>query len=374
MILLCTMSRSVLKMRKKIKLLPNEISLRPFVLLFLITLIGCSGSNAMPDDNEPEPIEMDYSYLPMGNGTTTPYMQGTFIDFWGKGNWSVASWDLHMKQMKETGIKTLMVQFTAYGDNVFFDSKNSYSTNIYPNALRDLLDAAQNNNIGVYVGLYFDDEYWDNATNTIVLKTHADKSKDLANEIWTKYKSKTSLKGWYITHEPAPYYYQTLEALNILKNNLVNPIANYCRNLSGKPVSMSAFFNEGLTPISPFKTFMSGLARCELDLLILQDGIGVHHASLNNIEAYYKAANESLYVDNSFEGAFWADIETFIETPKGSSKFLPESFNVVKEKLIIVDSYVSFIVTFQYHSDMNPFGPNGAEAKALRDDYLNYLN
>ncbi len=364
-------------MKKIIKVLLNEMSIAPFVLLFFIIVVGCSESNEIPDDNglepKPETKEIDYSYLPMGNGTTTPYMQGTFIDFWGKVNWSPADWDLHMKQMKETGIKTLIVQFTAYGDNVFFSSKNSYSSKIYPNALPNLLDAAQKNNIGVYVGLYFNDEYWNNSTSAAILRTHADRSKDLANEIWTNYSSKLSLKGWYITHEPAPFYYQNSSELNLLKNVLVNPIADYCRKISGKPVSMSVFFNASLTQISTFKTFMSGLANCKLDLLILQDGIGVHHASLENIEEYYKVANESLYVTNSFNGAFWADIETFIETPKGSSKYLPENFNIIKEKFLIVDSYVSSIVTFQYHSDMNPTGPNGAEAQKLRDEYLNYL-
>ncbi|VAW10568.1 hypothetical protein MNBD_BACTEROID03-1778 [hydrothermal vent metagenome] len=374
-------------MKKTIKIYNSKVYYAQLKTVFiglsmgLLLLSGCSSSDPTPPtvepeapvvDPEPDPIELDLSYLPMGNGSTTPYMRGTFIDFWGKQDWSSSDWDAHMVEMKEVGIEILIVQFTAYGDNVWVNFNTNYGTNVYPDALPRLLDAAAKENIGVYVGLYFDDEYWNNATDITTLKTHAQRSKDLANEIWTMNKTKTSFKGWYITHEPAPYYYKTQGDLNVLKNNLIDPIADYCKSISGKPVGMSAFFNHNETDVPAFKTFIAGLGSSNIELLILQDGIGVYHCDLTTIESYYAAANEALY-DNGFKGAFWADLETFKNVSPTDETSNPEAIDVVTQKMDLVKDYVSTIVTFQYYHDMSPTGPRKALAKKLRDDYLDYL-
>ncbi len=348
------------------------------LLTGLLLFSGC-GSDSPPTvdgpdapivEPDPEPIELDLSYLPMGKGSADPYLKGTFIDFWNKGNWSESDWDGHMKEMKEVGVETLVVQFTAYGDNLWVDSSNDFSANIYPESLPRLLDAAAKENIGVYVGLYFNDEYWNKATDVSTLKLHAQRSEHLADDIWSLNKDKTAFKGWYITHEPAPYYYSTQRDFNVLKNNLINPIAEHCRTISGKPVGMSMFFNYNLTDLATFKTFIERLGTSNIELLILQDGVGVAHSDLASLGPYYAAANEALY-DTGFKGAFWADLETFINVTSDSSE--PETIERVKQKLTAVNRYVSFIVTFQYYQDMSPTGPKTTMAEKLRNDYLDYL-
>ena len=148
-----------------------------------------------------------------------------------------------MKEMKEIGIETLIIQFSSYNESIWCNSENNYSSGKFINALPNLLEAAKMNNIGVYVGLYFNEEYWANTTNHETLSIHAQRSKDLANDIWEQYGDNTSFIGWYISHEPAPYYYNNEEKFNILKNNLVNPIANHCKAISNKPVAIAPFFN-----------------------------------------------------------------------------------------------------------------------------------
>ncbi|MCF6351833.1 MAG: DUF4434 domain-containing protein [Cyclobacteriaceae bacterium] len=332
--------------------------------LWLITTISCKEKTVEPVIKPP--IEED-TIIVGGIGSTTPFINGTFIDFWGKSGWAATQWDAHMVEMKEIGIQILFVQFSAYNEIIWIDSPNDYSTIIYENALANLLNSAERNDIKVYVGLYFNENYWQNASNAAEMNLHAQRSKEVANAIWKRSKNNKAFAGWYISHEGAPYYYDTETKFNVLKNNLINPIANYCKSISDKPVLTTVFFNHNLTDIQKFRLFMKRMAKCNLDAILLQDGIGVSHASLETIGSYYQAANDGLFTDGSFKGAFWADIETF--TPPDGE---PESFAVVKEKLTIIAPTVSKIITFQYYKDMSPSGPNGTLANVLRQDYYNY--
>ena len=339
------------------------------IILSLLALSCSKPDDGGDDNNNPPSDELDLSYIQVGNNSTTPYIKGTFIDFWNKSGWTTAMWQAHMNEMKEIGIKTVIIQFTAYNDEAWFDANNSFSTNLHAQALNNLLDAANIYGIGVVVGLYFDDSYWNNTTNTSVLTQHVNKCKDIANDLWQKYKNKPAFKAWYIPHEPAPYYYQNAADRNILKNNLINPIAEYCKEISHKPVGISVFFNQNLTDVNTFGDFMSGIADAKVELYILQDGVGVNHCNLADVGAYYQKANEALY-NNNFKGAFWADIEVFHDD---NGQEVPENINVVTQKLNAVKDHVSNIVIYQYYKHMCPSGPNAVAAQQLRNDYLNYL-
>ena len=338
-----------------------------FILLFLssILITGCDKGDhpIVPDDEE----ETGDTLIHGGIGTTTPYIKGTFIDFWGKENWTGALWDTHMQEMKELGIGIIFVQFSAYNEQIWCDSPNDYSTDIHKNALTDLLSAAERNEMNVFVGLYFNENYWQNASNPDEMSLHAQRSMDLSDDIWKSAKHNKSFAGWYISQEAAPYYYDTEAKFNVLKNNLINPIAYHCKSISDKPVTTTVFFNHDLTSTSDFRLFMKRISKCSLDAILLQDGTGVGHCNLAELNEYFQAANDGLFTDGNFKGAFWADMETF--TPQSK----PESFTVIEEKLSIIAPLVRNIVIFQYYTDMCPTGPGGSEASKLRNDYLNYL-
>ena len=56
---------------------------------------------------------------------------------------------------------------------------------------------------------------------------------------------------------------------------------------------------------------MSQLAKCNLQVIMLQDGVGVGHVSLDRLETYYKYAETGLFGEGSaFKGEFWTDLET----------------------------------------------------------------
>jgi hypothetical protein len=133
--------------------------------------------------------------LNMGKGSTTPFIKGTFIFFGGKDNWDFDKWDAHMKEMKEIGIETLIIQYSAYNESLWCNSENNYSTSKHVNVLGGLLKAASINHMDVYVGLYFNEEFWLNTNDKRILNVHAQRSINLAKDIWDQYKNYTYFKG-----------------------------------------------------------------------------------------------------------------------------------------------------------------------------------
>jgi hypothetical protein len=297
-------------------------------------------------------------------------LTGTFVDFWNKEKWSQQEWESQFQEMKEIGMNTAIIQFISYGDYTYFNSDNTFTSIKYPDALSNLLAAANNKHISVYIGLYFNDEYWDNQTNAEWLQLHADRCISIAREINYQFGSDSAFAGWYIPHEPEPYAYNSPELRAVFKDNLVDRISNVLHGFDSKPVSIAAFFNSKLTSPAQLKIFMTELCKCNLQIIMLQDGVGVNHVSLDDLGLYYNAADSGLYENTGYNGEFWTDLETFSDPPQG-----PVTVDRIKEQLQIEmpTPHITKAVSYQYYSDMCPTGPGGSDASWLRYRYLQFV-
>jgi hypothetical protein len=202
-------------------------------VILIISLCSCS-------KNKDEVITPDQTIVVDAKKALT----GTFVDFWGKENWSKQEWEIQFQEMKEIGMNTAIIQFVSYGDNTYFNSTNTFTTTKYPNALASLLAAANAKEISVFIGLYFNDEYWDNQTNVDWLRLHADRCISIATEINSQFGKDPAFKGWYIPHEPEPNAYNAADLVAVFKDNLVNRISDKLHSFDSKPVSIAAFFSE----------------------------------------------------------------------------------------------------------------------------------
>jgi len=297
-------------------------------------------------------------------------LTGTFLDFYGKENWTQQEWDIHFKEMKEIGFKTVIVQFAAYNDISYFNSANTFTTTKYPDALSLVLKAAENKEMSVYIGLYFNSDYWDNQTNTDWLKLHADRCISVAKEINEQFGNESSFAGWYIPHEPEPYAYNSSELVASFRDNLVNKISDKLHTLNSKPVSIAAFFNSGLTSKKELREFMSELCKCNLQVIMLQDGIGVNHVTIDKVKDYYWQADSGLYYQTSYTGEFWTDLETFSDAPQTAVTIARVKSQLSNE---LSAPHISKAVSYQYYSDMCPSGPGGQDAAWLRYYYVQFI-
>ena len=334
-----------------------------FIFLILLLLAAPLSHCSRQDNNDPvpdEPVVVDPKKA----------LTGTFIDFNQKENWVQQDWDIHFREMSEIGLNTVIVQFAAYDDITWFNSANTFTHTKYPNALSMLLKAAAKENMSVYIGLYFNEDYWDNQTNTEWLQLNADRCNYIAVELNAQFGSEAAFAGWYIPHEPEPYAYNSADAVGSFRINLVDRISSKLHSLNSKPVSIAAFFNSGLTSPAQLKDFMADLCKCNLQIIMLQDGIGVNHVNLDKVKLYFQEADTGLFKNTAYTGEFWTDLETFSDPPQS-----PVTIGRIKSQLSneMCTAHISKAVSFQYYSDMCPDGPGGENAAWLRYYYLQFI-
>ena len=133
-------------------------------------------------------------------------LTGTFVQLFGKDDWSEAQWEAFLSEIKSLGMNTLIVQYTAfknaYNDITWFDSQNTFTIQKSKNTLARLLKVAENQGIEVYLGLYFDETYWQHQADASWLELQARYCIEIAQELQAQFGNSKAFKGWYIPHEP----------------------------------------------------------------------------------------------------------------------------------------------------------------------------
>ena len=338
-----------------------------FILFSIFSLIACKKEN-----NE----EIVCVYPPQLNPKA---LTGTFLQLFGKDDWSEAQWDEFLTEIKDVGMNTLIVQYTAFknpsNDITWFNSANTFTATKSKNTLQRLLASAGRKAIEVHIGLHFDDTYWHHQTDVAWLQTQANHCIAIAEEIQAQFGTHAAFKGWYIPHEPEPNAYNTDEKVRLFREQFIDRISNRLHQLNNKPVSIAAFWNSSLSTPEQLKHFMAELSKSNLQIIMLQDGVGAQHVTLNRLANYYEAAQRGLFEENkNYKGVFWSDLETFA-SPNGQYPFHPATFDRVKQQLLTARSIpkVSKIVSFHYFDDMSTKSPHKAKADALREAYKDYI-
>ena len=338
-----------------------------FILFSIFSLVACKKENN-------EEIVCEYPQQ-----TTPKALTGTFLQLFGKDNWSEAQWDEFLTEIKDVGMNTLIVQYTAFknpsNDITWFNSANTFTATKSKNTLQRLLASAGRKAIEVHIGLHFDDTYWQHQTDVAWLQTQANYCIAIAEEIQAQFGTHVAFKGWYIPHEPEPNAYNTDEKVRLFREHFVDRISNRLHQLNNKPVSIAAFWNSSLSTPEQLQHFMAELSKSNLQIIMLQDGVGAQHVTLERLASYYEAAQRGLFEENkNYKGVFWSDLETFA-SPNGQYPFEPATFDRVKQQLETALSIpkVSKIVSFHYFDDMSTKSPHKAKADALREAYKNYI-
>ena len=338
-----------------------------FILFSIFSLVACKKENS-------EEIVCEYPQQ-----TTPKALTGTFLQLFGKDNWSEAQWDEFLTEIKDVGMNTLIVQYTAfknaYNNITWFNSANTFTTIKSKHTLERVLASAQRKGIEVHIGLHFDDTYWQHQTDVAWLQTQANYCIAIAEEIQAQFGTHVAFKGWYIPHEPEPNAYNTDEKVRLFREQFIDRISNRLHQLNNKPVSIAAFWNSSLSTPEQLQHFMAELSKSNLQIIMLQDGVGAQHVTFNRLASYYEAAQRGLFEENkNYKGVFWSDLETFA-SPNGEYPFEPATFDRVKQQLETALSIpkVSKIVSFHYFDDMSTKSPHKAKADALREAYKNYI-
>ena len=119
-----------------------------FILFSIFSLVACKKENN-------EEIVCEYPQQ-----TTPKALTGTFVQLFGKDNWSEAQWDEFFTEIKDLGMNTLIVQYTAfknaYNNITWFNSANTFTATKSKHTLERVLASAQRKGIEVHIGLHFE--------------------------------------------------------------------------------------------------------------------------------------------------------------------------------------------------------------------------
>jgi hypothetical protein len=296
-----------------------------------------------------------------------PRLSGTFLQPDLGDRWTTAQWTAELDAMKASCVTQLVLQWTA-------DSKNK--TTVYPSGLAGytqststdvvgrMLNAADAAGVDVYLGLQVNDDWWTKHANSQFLNTEGTVAKNVASDLWARYGSHPSIKGWYLAFEVDNVNFTTTKSWGNMAGFYTN-VGNHLHALTpGKPIVTAPFYNSatGQTPAQWQQMWTYILQRSPLDVIALQDGVGAGHAAVAQLPAWFSATKNAIAAGRPAT-QLWADTETF------NLDFKPMFIKDVVADMQAVQPYVTNYWSFSYNHYLSP-----QQVDPLFDQtYQNYL-
>lgn len=309
---------------------------------------------------------------------TWPCVTGTFVQPGAFMSYSVKNWATHFNGLKEVGIDTFIIQWTAetpYGKflNIYYPSElakaNKASTfSDCSTFLPRVLEAAKQTGMKVFVGLNLSDEWWSFAcTNDDWNKTESSIGVQMAKEIYDLYKKDypDELYGWYFAYEMFNGMRNQEKKAGDFLNMYLDPLTELDPSM---PLMLSPFVTksggdakkagEEWTKVFEVANFRDG------DIFCCQDAVGAGHITIDLLDGYFAALKKA--VDTEPGLRFWANSEDFV-----ISDYTPADVNRFVRQMKIAEPYVEGYVTFAYsHYYAKDYGGHGG----YHESYKHYYN
>jgi hypothetical protein len=337
------------------------------ITILILTLSGCRG---IPGEKIQAEMNQQTNILPITTGTFT---QPGSVD-----NYTPEMWGQEFNSMKELGINLWIYQWVG-------DSKNK--TTIYPTRLtgytqttRDdqvelALSFAQKYGLQVFLGLVFNDDWWQKeGTDRDWLLHEAQEMNAVADELYASYFTRypDTFAGWYINWEMDNFAGYNRRAKQ--KENMIEALQLVSDHLEGLnpslPSSIAPFFNAaGGAAAQAYGEFCyEVMSKTGVDILMLQDGIGVEHATLDQLPEWYQQVCAGVRAAGKL---CWSDLENFATDSDGN--LIPAPTERVIQQHQIAAQYVDRIVTFSFISYMSPNDPAHVPYYKGFQEYVNGL-
>lgn len=255
-----------------------------------------------------------------------------------------------------------------------------------------LLDAAQKAGLQVWLGLYLNEEpsslsWWDamtdadfSETDKAAIEHHVLRSIAVVNDLAAQYGSHPALGGVYYSIEVANNAF-TPAANRPYLVSIIDRVAKAVHQaLPGKKLAISPFFNTALASAEEFGAMWEEvLKNSELDIIILQDGVGVAPNTLtatnDEISAYFRAVRKAA---DAAGKPLWGNAELFTNLgDRDNPQLIPAPIDTIRRQLQTEAPYVDKFVCFEFHylDPNDAYTLSGSTATArqtLYDSCLDY--
>jgi len=296
-----------------------------------------------------------------------PSIRGSFLQPALGDAWTLKQWRDEFHYMRDAGLNQMVIQWTADSKEkttIYPSGVAGYTQNTEHDVVDRALDAADASGAQVYLGLQINDDWWTKyITDKPWLKNEAKVANLLADDLWKRYRHHRSLTGWYLGFEV-----DNVESTPAEWDNLVafyRTVGNHLHQLTpGKPIVISPFFSTkaDLSPSQWQTMWEYVLKRSPIDVLALQDGVGVAHATRAQLPEWFSAVRNAIQ-NSRPRMQFWADTETFTLDSE------PRPIRSIVNDMCAVRSYVSSYLSFSFNHYMSPQQVNPLYYRT----YLDYL-
>ena len=235
--------------------------------------------------------------------------------------------------------------------------------------LRDILDAADERGMRVFLGLGLDPTFWQGQFDPLA---SAEENVALMLRLEELYGASPALAGWYLPEEIDD---RRFVAADVHEAALVylEAMVRAAHERTGRPVMVAPYF--GMNPNGPAYAawWDATLARAPIDIIALQDGVGTRRTTTEEGVPVFQALAE---VAARHGVALWSDLEVFEQihgwpVDTGSWQARPARIEQVLHQLELEAPHVDKIVVFDFTHYMSP--RLGGAAEELYRGYQAYL-
>jgi chitodextrinase len=296
-----------------------------------------------------------------------PALRGSFLQPALGDAWTLRQWRNEFHYMRKAGLDQMVIQWTADSKEkttIYPSGVAGYTQNTQHDVVDRALDAADASGAQIYLGLQINDDRWTiYLTDRSWLNNEAKLANVLADDLWKRYRRHKSLTGWYLGFEVDNTATTSAEWDNLV--TFYRTVGNHLHKLTpDKPTLISPFFSTtaDLSPSQWQTMWEYVLKRSPIDVLALQDGVGVAHATKKQLPDWFSAVGNAIQ-NSRPQMQFWADTETF------NLDSAPQPIRSILNDMGAVRPYVSSYLSFSFNHYLSPQQVN----PLYYETYLNYL-
>ena len=334
------------------------------------TLAVSASRSGGPTSGAPAPVPSSFGAAPLISGV---FMEAGCTTH-GNKDWPPSRYETELDSMAAVGIDTIITICSALKQETTYPTTIPGYRMSNP-ALPRLLDAAQARNLRVIVGLelpYPSSNLPNRTANATYDRQLGHSSSAIAAEIYSLYKTRRSLAGFYLPVEfdagPNPLQWNNLEAIAY---EYLAPLTSSIKSLNSSLLTVTspgvASWRQYPGDFSPWEygswwERALGVAK-DLDVVAAQDSVGVDYNSPNDVAAYMSVLR---FVCENAGREAWANVELF--AGYGSSSAGPSLrwtsdpqrvISQVRNEAALVHKVVAFY--WEGYLSPNPsIGPDGA--------------
>ncbi len=216
-------------------------------------------------------------------------LDGSFVQLTrAAAAWSAAEWSDALKQIKDAGLDTVIVQWCAVDGVAYLRTGRKQSETeesvAYPeqyDVLTPLFAAAREQGLSVWLGLHQDSTYWTQIkARDVVLRdyflTRVARNERLQRELVARYGQETAWVGYYLPDEIDDLSWRAPGRRALIRDYLALSVQRIRVHDGARPVAVSAFFR-GRTAPDLYAALLRDIVTTEpaVDRVLVQDGAGV---------------------------------------------------------------------------------------------------